>query len=64
MQRWHNREQLIYQVVVLQRDGLSRRAIAHALGTSCRMVMKILLRHAEARQQPHSLQDKADATLA
>ena len=64
MQRWHNREQLIYQVVALQRDGLSRRAIARALSISRNTVIRILLRHAEARQQPHSLQDKADATLA
>jgi len=64
MQRWHNREQLIYQVVALRRDGLSRRAIARALKISCRMVMKILFQHAEARQQSHSLQDKADETLA
>ncbi len=64
MKRWHNREQLIQQVVALQSDGLSRRAIARALGISRNTVLKILLRHAEARRQPHSLQDKADATLA
>jgi transposase len=54
MQRWHNREQLIHQVVAHERDGLSRRAISRALGISRNTVKKILRKHARARQEPHS----------
>lgn len=54
MQRWHNREELIHQVVALGRDGLSRRAISRALGISRNTVKKILRKHARARREPHT----------
>ncbi len=54
MQRWHSREQLIQEVVALERDGLSKRAISRAVGISRNTVKKILRQHARARQQPHS----------
>ncbi|MCP5041659.1 MAG: IS21 family transposase [bacterium] len=54
MQRWHNREELTHQTVTLQKDGLSRRAIARALGVSRNTVKKILRDHERAREQPHN----------
>jgi transposase len=54
MHRWHNREQLVHQVVTLARDGVSRRAISRALGISRNTVGKILRKHARARQEPHT----------
>jgi transposase len=55
MQSWHNREQLIQQVVALRSDGLSSRSISRALGISRNTVTKILRRHARARQEPHTV---------
>lgn len=52
--RWHSREQLAQQVVALAGDGLSRRAIARALGISRNTVRKLLRQHDRARQQPHT----------
>lgn len=54
MQRWRTRKELIHQVVARQGDGLSARAISRALGVSRNTVRKILKKHAEARQQPHT----------
>jgi transposase len=52
---WHSREQLEHQTVTLHADGLSRRAIARALGVSRNTVKKILYEHGQARQQPHTV---------
>jgi transposase len=54
MKRWHTREELTHQAVLLQRDGMAQRAIARALGVSRNTVKKILRRHAEARAEPHT----------
>ena len=54
MQRCHDREKLIHQVVTLKRDGLSRRAIARAVGISRNTVKKIVRKHDNAREQPHT----------
>ncbi|HHH27258.1 MAG TPA: IS21 family transposase [Polyangiaceae bacterium] len=54
MRRWQTREELIHQTVTLHREGLSRRAVARALGVSRNTVKKILVAHARARQQPHT----------
>jgi transposase len=54
MQRWRNREELVHQTVTLASDGLSRRAIARALGVSRNTVKKILAAHAKARSEPHT----------
>lgn len=59
MQRWQNREELILQTVALQRDGLSRRAIARTLGVSRNTVQKILRAHASAREEPHTALPRA-----
>lgn len=54
MRRWQNREELIHQTVTRHRDGMSRRAIARALGVSRNTVKKILRAHAQARKEPHT----------
>lgn len=54
MRSWHSREDLIHQVVMLGRDGLSGRAISRALGVSRNTVKKILRKHASARHEPHT----------
>lgn len=59
MRRWQNREELILQTVALQRDGLSRRAIARSLGVSRNTVHKILRAHASAREEPHTALPRA-----
>lgn len=52
---WRSREQLVHQTVTLHADGMSRRAMARALGVSRNTVKKILHEHARAREQPHSV---------
>lgn len=54
MHRWHSREELIQQTVTLTRQGLSRRAVARALGVSRNTVKALLHAHGEARTQPHT----------
>ena len=49
-----SREALELQVVTLSAQRLSRRAIARALGLSRNTVKRILLSHAEQREQPHT----------
>lgn len=59
MPRWTTREELILEIVRLDREGRSRRAIARAVGVSRNTVRKILDAHASAREQPHTaLPDK------
>jgi transposase len=45
---------LVYDVVRLANDGMSRRAIARALGISRNTVRAILQEHRNAREQPHT----------
>jgi transposase len=47
---WHTREQLLQQLVTLHRKGLSRRALARALGISRNTVKVMLAAHAAARE--------------
>ena len=53
MTSWSSREELVHQTVTLYRQGLSRRAIARALGISRNTVRKILTQHARRREQGH-----------
>lgn len=48
---WYTREQLLQQLVTLHRKGLSRRAIARALGISRNTVKVMLAAHAAARDE-------------
>jgi transposase len=48
---WHSREQLLQQLVTLHRQGLSRRAIARALGISRNTVKVMLAAHLAAREE-------------
>jgi transposase len=54
MQRWNNRDELAHQVVMLDRQGVSRRAIARSTGVSRNTVRKILMQHQDARDAPHT----------
>lgn len=53
MSSWRTREELEHQTVMLERDGLSRRAISRALGISRNTVKKILRKYRGARAAPH-----------
>lgn len=48
---WRTREELIQELVTLHRQGLSRRAIARALGISRNTVKVLLAAHAVARDE-------------
>ena len=50
---WHTREELLAQLVMLHRQGLSRRAIARALGISRNTVRSLMASHAVARATEH-----------
>ncbi len=50
---WRTREELIVQLVTLHRQGLSRRALARALGVSRNTVRLLLATHATARVTEH-----------
>lgn len=50
---WHSREGLVHQAVTLARDGLSRRAIARALGVSRNTIKGMLAAHRRARETEH-----------
>jgi transposase len=50
---WTTREELTHQTVTLCRQGMTRRAIARALGISRNTVRKLLVAHARARSGPH-----------
>lgn len=54
MSSWRTREELVHHTVMLERDGLSRRAIARALGVSRNTVKKILDQHAAGQRQEQS----------
>lgn len=48
---WHTREQLLQELVTLHRKGLSRRAVARALGISRNTVKAMLEAHVAAREE-------------
>lgn len=48
---WTTREELVHQVVTLHRQGLSRRAIAHAVGVSRNTVKGVLATHQQQRDE-------------
>lgn len=47
---WRSREELVHQIVTLARDGVSRRAIARAVGVSRNTVKSVLAGQADARE--------------
>jgi transposase len=47
---WRSREELVHQLVTLARQGLSRRALARALGISRNTVRVLLAAHGERRE--------------
>lgn len=49
---WRTREQLVHQIVSLLAQGVTRRAIARALGVSRNTVRKVLEGHDDARAAP------------
>jgi transposase len=51
---WRSREQLVHQIVTLDRDGMSRRAIARAVGVSRNTIKAVLAAHADQRAAEHS----------
>ena len=55
---WRTREELVLQIVTLHRQGLSRRAIAVALGVSRNTVKAILATHTVAREETHEAVSK------
>lgn len=50
---WRTRQELLVQLVTLHRQGLSRRAIARALGISRNTAKALLAAHTVARQTEH-----------
>jgi len=46
---WRSRDELVHRIVTLARDGVSRRAIARAVGVSRNTVKAVLAAHAKAR---------------
>ena len=54
MPSWNTREELQHQAVTLHGQGLSRRAIARALGVSRNTVRNLIVAHGQARRAPHA----------
>lgn len=54
MPTWRSREELVQQSVELRSRGMKNRAIARVLGVSRNTIRKILSRHQDAREKPHS----------
>jgi transposase len=50
---WRTREELLQQLIVLQHQGLSGRALSRALGISRNTVKKLLKAHEGERESPH-----------
>ena len=50
---WRTREELIQKLVTLARQGLSRRALARALGISRNTVKMLLAAHGTQREEEH-----------
>lgn len=54
MSQWMTRQELVQRAVSLARENVSRRAIAISLGVSRNTIRRILEKHAEERESPHS----------
>ena len=54
MALWRTREELVHHTVVLTGQGMSRRAVARALGVSRNTVREIMREHAAQRDAGHS----------
>ena len=54
MPSWNSREELVLHILTYQRQGMTRRAIARAVGISRNTVRKILERHAHDHETPQS----------
>lgn len=52
--RWRTREELLHQTVILTGQGVSRRAVARALGVSRNTIKSLLKEHARSRVVAHS----------
>jgi len=50
---WRNREELEHQIISLERDGVSRRAISRSVGVSRNTVRAVLRVHAKRRESEH-----------
>ena len=55
MPSWNSREELILYIITYHRQGMTRRAMARALGISRNTVRKILERLARDREIPPSV---------
>lgn len=51
---WRSREELLHQAVILDSQGVSRRALSRALGVSRNTVRALLEEHASTRAEPHT----------
>jgi transposase len=51
--RWHSREELAHQVIVLATQGVAQRAIARSLGVSRNTVQTMLIGHRVQRESVH-----------
>lgn len=51
---WRTRQEMELQAILLERQGIARRAIARALGVSRNTVRHVLEAHQQAREAPHS----------
>lgn len=51
---WRSREELVHQIVTLDRDGMSKRAITRAVGVSRNTIKAVLAAHASQRAAKHS----------
>jgi len=58
---WRTREELLSALVTLHRQGLSRRAIARALGVSRNTVRALIAAHGIAREAEHTALPKPPA---
>jgi transposase len=51
---WRSREELVHQAVILANQGMSRRALARALGVSRNTIRSVLAEHERSRSEPHT----------
>jgi len=51
---WRSRDELVHQIVTLKQDGMSKRAIARAVGVSRNTVKAVLAAHTAQRSAAHS----------
>lgn len=51
---WRTREELLHHAVILENQGVSRRALARVLGVSRNTIRSMLEAHARSRVEPHT----------